>query len=370
MLDSSDKEERATGKVERVVVHINNFRECMKHICEIRGYPLEHSYLKFGGDTGQGSFKFTVNLENIVSDGPSSSKRQRFSYSDGLMADKLKDSGVRRLIIVIIAEKIDENYESLKALFSLLDTYDMKKEHKLFTYAFDWKAAALFFGLGTAASTYPCLWCIMPKRDFALDLQLDQDENPLLKGGPLRTIEHIRENAKLYNEAKANHTGKNKLPSIEWFSSEREPIDKNLPGDCLVLDVLPPMSLHLKHGLVNETFDLLDRLLEISNSPISALDWSNVLGLERTGHLGGKKQFNGGDCHKLLFSLDKLLELLTEHHLRDLCEPVCDALKAFQAVVNSCFGVVLYTSRLVIQIRNSKVHLDMEALSISCRIKQ
>ena len=103
--------------------------------------------------------------------------------------------------------------------------------------------------------------------------------------------------------------------------------------------------MHLKHGLVNETFDVLDRLLEISDSPIRAVAWSNALGLERTGHLGGKLQFNGGDCHKLLISVDKLSILLIEHNLSELCAPVFDALKSFLAVVNSCFGVVLYSSR-------------------------
>ena len=234
----------------------------------------------------------------------------------------------------------------------MLQHYDKQKEHKLFTFAFDWQLAAIFFGIGTAASTYPCLWCVMPKKDFAIDLQIIDDFGDLiLKGGKLRSIGDLRKLAQRYNEAKAKHTGKNKLPSIDYFSVENEPIDTTLPDETLVLHVLAPMQLHLKHGLVNETFDLLDRLLENSESSIRASEWSNALGLEKTGHLGGKLQFNGGDCHKLLFSIDKLLELLVEHSMNEICEPIMDVFKAFQRVVNSCFGVVLYASRYKDDIR-------------------
>ena len=108
MLDSSDKKERLEGKVERIVVYNNDFLGCMKHLAEVRGYSLSDSYLKISGDTGQGSLKITINLENIGNTDPlpTTSKKQKFSYSDGLMQNQFKDSGVRRLIIVIIVEKV------------------------------------------------------------------------------------------------------------------------------------------------------------------------------------------------------------------------------------------------------------------------
>ena len=208
----------------------------------------------------------------------------------------------------------------------------------------------------------------MPKKDFAIDLQIIDDFGDLiLKGGKLRSIGDIRKLAQTYNEAKQKHKGKNKLPSIDYFSVENEPIDTTLSDETLVLHVLAPMQLHLKHGLVNETFDLLDRLLENSESSIRASEWSNALGLEKTGHLGGKLQFNGGDCHKLLFSIDKLLELLVEHSMNEICEPIMDVFKAFQKVVRSCFGVVLYTSRYKDDIRNFA--MKYAALMEYCRQK-
>ena len=111
--DSSEKKEQL-GQVARSVVFINDMLECNKELCKIRGYSMPDTYLRFSGDSGGGSFKFSYSLidlasesptDNSNSDGPSTSKKKKWSYEDGVMAEDFKDTGVRRLIVATIAEK-------------------------------------------------------------------------------------------------------------------------------------------------------------------------------------------------------------------------------------------------------------------------
>ena len=106
-MDSDDKNERLlAGPVSRSVVFLNPLLECNKKICSDRGYSMKETYLKFAGDSGAGSFKYSMSLINLAndlnsatSDGPSSSKKQKWSYEEGVMAEDFKDTGVRRIIV-------------------------------------------------------------------------------------------------------------------------------------------------------------------------------------------------------------------------------------------------------------------------------
>ena len=112
--DSSDISERGSGRVSRSVVFINDLLECNKELCRIRGYSMPETYLRFSGDSGGGSFKFSFNLIDLASetptddsnsDGPSPSKKKKWSYDKGVMAEDFLDTGVRRIIVAAIAEK-------------------------------------------------------------------------------------------------------------------------------------------------------------------------------------------------------------------------------------------------------------------------
>ena len=233
---------------------------------------------------------------------------------------------------------MQESYHNLSKLWDFLNPYDFLNEHLLVTFAFDMKAAAPFFGIGSIASTYPCLYCTQPKSEFNNDKKLE--------GGPLRSIGEIKKNALAYKEACKSHGKKTKLSSAEFFSCEEIPIPaKFLPDNCLVLHVLPPMPLHTKLGIVNLLFDVLDDYLEVIGAPIRAIDWAHKCGLIQTMHYGGKVQFNGRGCQTLLNSLDKLYSILLEHDLNMICKPFLDVFETFKAVVQSCFGNILFENR-------------------------
>ena len=65
-----------------------------------------------------------------------------------------------------------------------------------------------FCGVGTARSTYPCHICIMPAKDFG-----KIEDEMMLKGGELRTLKSIHENAMKYQAEAKKHKGKTKLSS-------------------------------------------------------------------------------------------------------------------------------------------------------------
>ena len=154
--------------------------------------------------------------------------------------------------------KVKESYHNLDTMMKMLNPYDFAKEHRLFTYAFDMKGGAIFFGIGAIGSKFCCIKCKMAKDDFINDKSLE--------GGPLRTVEDCRSNADLYDKAVKLHTGKNKLSSAKFFNCEKQPLDKSLPGKTLILDVFPTMPLHSKLGICFLTHWMTFLKLLCSNS--------------------------------------------------------------------------------------------------------
>ena len=290
-----------------------------KFLRQHRGYqPDTDHFSKLGID-----LKVCLNLQR--KDDDLSKQATKWSYSKGACSSQFKDSGVNKLIILGMVEDVCESYDNLKTMINLTGLQNFN-----FANAFDMKLANTFLGLSTAASSHPCPWCEQGKKDFA-------NKDTFLTGGKLRTLSSIRENSLKYQTAAEKHKGKQKLSSAAFFNCEQKPLC-DLDGTTLVLDVLPPMELHLLLGVVNGLYDHLnDKLLE-KNCSISAKNWSEPLGLKRSEHHGG--QFNGNDCVTLLThtqSLEKLLGSVKATFAR----PIVNVLQAFNEVKNACFGNTL-----------------------------
>ena len=123
-------------------------------------------------------------------------------------------------------------------------------------------------------------------------------------------------------------------PAKEYDNCVHMPL---LPGadDVLVLDVLPPMELHLLLGTVNRLVDHLEQTLTDSGSRLTIQQWISRLGLTRCSFHGG--QFDGNSCKKLLTSVD-VLQSLAEDAGAFCAMPVVEALRALRTVVTGCFG--------------------------------
>ena len=322
--DSSNKDERSQGiKVKRSVVYCNNLPGLLELVTNARGNTKDDCWQKTGMDGGGDFLKICLNIEKNEKSVPSTEKKPRFTYSEGAFASKYKDSGVKKLLILAIVEDIVENYANLKILLDLLKINDVE-----YINAFDMKLANSYIGVGTAASTYPCAWCELPKRDF------DKEEH-MFSGGNLRTLGKIRENAKAYQEAAAKHKGKNKLSSAKYLNCENQPLC-NRDDSTTVLKVIPPMELHCHLGATNKLYDELDNSLLKAGASKTAKDWSNLVGVSRPKMHGG--EFNGDQCSSLLNRLDWIKDLIEEENLDDTVKSTYEAFLSFKSVKDSCFG--------------------------------
>ena len=106
LLESSDKSEAEKGLVKRPVALNIDMKASNQHVCNIRGYPnmKDDTYFQFGADSGGGFFKINGIIRNVTeacksNSSDDSENATKWSYKNGIMADKLKDTGVRRLIL-------------------------------------------------------------------------------------------------------------------------------------------------------------------------------------------------------------------------------------------------------------------------------
>ena len=244
--------------------------------------------------------------------------------------------------IYLLLFQAEESHHNLSLIFKLMKPYNFIAEHKLFTYAFDLKLTNEWFGVGKAASTYRCARCIMPYTEFD-SKEIDENGIPkYLAGGPLRYLDHVKEQSDLYNLAKESHRGKSKLSSATYFNSENTPVDTQLPGETKILHICPPPPLHIKMGLFNKIFDILEALIKKFEFDFSLEEmWTSGVGIEREEHYGGTLQFSGRQASTLMSPkhIERLMTLLSEKNATDQLQPAIDNLKSFIVVNDVCMGM-------------------------------
>ena len=340
-MDSSLKVDKQLGsKVKRYISYTDDFPGLVNHIKNVRGlvHPMTRDHLKIFIDSGSTSLKFSFTIDKIQTDicSPVKSKA-RTSYSDEAYQNKNKNSGVNRLIVAGIVEYVTESYDNLKTLKELIDIDVLRQpgSNTIVTYHVDKKEGNEHSGIAPNSSAHPCGWCDMAKRDFENDV--------LWVGGNLRTLKMIRDNAKKFQEYKQNYKGSKSRPkpsSKDFFNCEHEPLFDG-PGDTVLLIIVVPGKLHFRLGVVNDIFDILESILMQKKCAMTALDWSNALGMTRGFQYGAKLQFNGRQCKKLLNNLDILKDLLKKSNALELCMPVLQCLESYKAVEEKCFGMNL-----------------------------
>ena len=348
LMDSSNKSERMDEtKVERVLVYCHNFSGLIDHICKQRGFVSGDKYfIKIGIDGGGSFLKVCINIEKFDESSKDDKQNKKWSYAAGACSKDFKDSGVRKLMIIGIIEDAQESYDNLKVILDLIDFEALENDCCYNSYAFDMKVANVFLGLGTATSTYPCPWCEVPKDKFTTFTRSSMEMK-------LRDLKSIRDHALEYQSAVSEKQRKKKLSSADFYSCEKIPlVPGNTDDSTLVLDLVPPMELHLMLGIVNGLYDHLDKQLKENQCAVSVSEWSTGLGLKRSKHHSG--EFNGNQCKTLLANTKTLLDntkslknILQDAGAYTIGEPVLLALEQFNNVVKSCFGRELKEDYLV-----------------------
>ena len=142
-------------------------------------------------------------------------------------------------MIIGIVEGVSESYDNLKVILDHFDFILFGNDCCYNTYAFDMKIANVFLRLGTSTSKYPCPWCEVPKDKFNIFTQSSMEMKH-------RDLKSIRERASEYQITASAHKIKKKISSAPFYSCERVPlVPENIEESTLVMDVVPPMELHL-----------------------------------------------------------------------------------------------------------------------------
>lgn len=127
--------------------------------------------------------------------------------------------------------------------------------------------------------------------------------------------------------------------SAAGFKSCVHPPLLDQPDGIRVIDVIPPMELHLSLGIVNRLYKELDaKLCELPSCSMRAEDWAKRLSIHQSPHHGG--QFAGNCCSKLLQHVD-LLQQMLQSSGGGAAMPVVHALRSFRDVQRTCFGARL-----------------------------
>ena len=266
-----------------------------------------YNNIKIGLDSGGGFLKVCLTLNNSAdSSSTSQEPTKRHTYSEGVTAKSRSDGSVKRLFIIALAPDVPENYRNLLSVWTHLK---LDMVHLPFTIAADLKMASILMGLMGHGSNHPCTWCEVSKDN-------------LLSGrrGRSRTLGSIRQ---LFGEW---HGSDAKVPEAKNFGNVIHlPIPKQA-DNTKVLDLIPPLELHILIGPVTTIFDALKKVWP------DAEKWANASNVERQAYHGGI--LNGNGCIRLLKHVDALEEMRCSFEY-------VDVLRKFKSVVDKGYGMTL-----------------------------
>ena len=239
------------------------------------------------------------------------------SFLEKVKKSKPIGTGVKQLLILALGPGVKESHENLKLILEALKIFNLKHD---FSIASDMKLYSILLGIQPHSSTYPCIWCEGKKCEY--------DHN-----APLRTLGSCREYARKFKEAvaRAESIGKKPpLPKDGFFCSENEPL---LPGlDATeIIDLLPPPELHLMTGITFHIFKTIAKEWGVEK----AYKWIR----KYVGKVDPTFGFKGNQARKFLKLADKMALARGSGFPRKLMKYI-RVLKAFDAVVASCFGKV------------------------------
>ncbi|XP_047125706.1 uncharacterized protein LOC124807639 isoform X1 [Hydra vulgaris] len=226
-----------------------------------------------------------------------------------LTSQASKDTGVKKQLLVAVTEGGQENYNNVKVILSLLDIQEVN-----FVISCDMKLANILCGLQAHSSSHPCTWCTA-------------ESSNLVNCGTLRTFGSLKQSFHAFSAAGSNTKNAKKFRNLVHESV------LSLEDSALVIDLIPPMELHLLLGVVNHLFKILKNLWP------KADEWLQALHIKYQPFHGG--QFEGNSCNKLLKNLD-LLQILAEKYNAFQVFPIIETFRKFENVV-SCFGNKLHS---------------------------
>ena len=208
-----------------VVVHCKDLAELLNEVLLSRRVFQNH-IVKLGIDGGGGFLKVSLGIMELDSHCDSRSPPRKKL----LTQRTAKDSSVKRQMLVALSEGLPENFENVRQILSLI-----KLDKVNFVVSCVMKLANILCGLQSHASTHPCSWC-------------NTESKHLSQSGSLRTLGSLvacyQEFAKSGGDIKKARSFGNVVHEPLLSGSENK----------LILELIPPMELHLLLGVVNHMY--------------------------------------------------------------------------------------------------------------------
>ena len=294
---------------ERTIVHCTNLCSLVQEVLKVRNYSSEN-LIKLGIDGGGGFLKMSLGVIDISSKQEENDEsKSPIQKSYRLLTKSLaQDTGVKRQLLIAIGEDVPESYDNLKKILHLIDLSNV-----YFVISCDLKVANILCGIQAHSSKHPCCWC-------------NVSSDSLQNCGSPRTFQTLAD--QYHNFIAAG----GQLSKAKEFDNVVHPSLLEIPGSTLIIDVIPPMELHLMLGIVNHLFQQLQSIWP------QCKEWPKKLHIQEQPYHGG--HFAGNDCHKLLQNVD-LLQQMAENSGAFQIMGFVEILRKFRLVVSSCFGNTL-----------------------------
>ena len=268
----SSQPENSTEQAGNLAVHCKSLVELIDKVLLSRKVFSDH-LIKVEIDGGGGFLRVCLGIIGMGQGEDVSSP-----LSKQLLTQRIaKDSGVKQQLIVAIAEELPENYLNVKHIWSLIQANSSK-----FIISCDLKLANIMCGLQNHASSHPCTWC-------------DVDSRCLSSCGSIRTLGSLMNCYQAFKRS-----GGDVRVAKSFGNVFHEPIITG-SSDSLILELIPPMELHLLLGVVNHLYKSLKNVWP------KASQWPAALYIDEEPFHGG--HFAGNQCYKLLNNLDLLQHL-------------------------------------------------------------
>ena len=109
-------DDEKSGKTQRSVIFCSDIVVLVEHIVNQRDLSPDKCMVKVGIDGGGGILKVCMNILNSQKE----QMKHKISYSRGAFSQAFNDLGVKKLMILAIAEFVKEIYENLKQILGLV----------------------------------------------------------------------------------------------------------------------------------------------------------------------------------------------------------------------------------------------------------
>ena len=294
---------KADSGTVRVVAHCKDLPSLVNHVLKARKVSGGY-FVKLGIDGGRGSLKFCFNIVET----PARNEASLLAQKQLLTERTGKNTGVKRQILVAVSEDLPETHDKIEKVWSMINAGGLQ-----LLLACDMKVANIVCGLQTHSSMHPCAFC-------------DIDSKSLVHTGNLRTLGSIKLNLQSFERS-----GGVVANAKSFGNVIRKPIISG-PDTSLILEIIPPMELHLLLGIVNYLFKMLKTAWSDADK------WPAALHIQPSPYHGG--QFEGNECRKLLKNVDVLHQLAETNSVHQTFS-IIEAFKCFNLVVEACFGFIL-----------------------------